>query len=56
MRGGSVGARMGFQEIETKKKQRQHVNDLSAMREGCVRGVRQDEGRGARGVVREWEG
>ena len=34
MRGGSVGARMGFQEIETKKKQRQHVNDLGAMREG----------------------
>ena len=53
--GGLKGRGWGFR-IETKKKQRQHVNDLGAMREGCVRGVRQDEGRGARGVMREGEG
>jgi hypothetical protein len=53
MRGGGLKGRgWGFR-IETKKK---HVKVLGAMREGCVRGVRQDEGRGARGVMREWEG
>ena len=50
--GGLKGRGWGFR-IETKKK---HVKVLGAMREGCVRGVRQDEGRGARGVMREWEG
>ena len=50
--GGLKGRGWGFR-IETKKNV---VQVLGAMREGCVRGVRQDEGRGARGVVREWEG
>ena len=50
--GGLKGRGWGFR-IETKKNV---VQVLGAMREGCVRGVRQDEGRGAGGVMREWEG